>query len=88
MSIANNIKAINESAKKIHGNDISIMVARCVAFGYDDNKIIISGKNHKAAAKDFIRVTPNATVEEEHHPEMDWGDGYVSPAYTTSVIIF
>lgn len=88
MSIANNIKAISESAKKIHGNDISIVVARCVHFGHDDNLVIISGTNHKAAAKDFVKVTPGAVVTEEHRPEMDWGDGDVSPAHTISVVSF
>jgi hypothetical protein len=88
MSIANEIKAINASAKKIHGADIHIMVARAVHFGHDDNLVIISGKNHKAAALDFVKVTPGAVVTEEFHPEMDWGDGEVSEAYTTSVITF
>lgn len=88
MTIANEIKAINISAKKIHGDDIHIVVARAIHFGHDDNLVIISGKNHKAAALDFVRVTPGAVVIEEFHPEMDWGDGDVSPAYTTSVITF
>ena len=88
MTLANNIKAINESAKKVHGKDISIVVARCIAFGNDDNLVIVSGKNHKAAAKDFARVTPGAIITEEFHPEMDWGDGDVTPAYYTSVIKF
>lgn len=88
MTISNEIKAINDSAKKIHGADICIMVARAIHFGHEDNLVIISGKNHKAAAKDFVKVTPGAVITEKFHPEMDWGDGDVSPAYTTSLITF
>lgn len=88
MTIANEIKALNESAKKVHGADISLMVARCIHFGHEDNLVIISGKNHKAAAKDFAKVVPCAILTEEFHPEMDWGDGEVSPAYTTTLVKF
>lgn len=88
MSIANEIQAINASAKKIHGMDICILVARAIHFGNDDNLLIISGGNHRQAALDVVRVTPGATVEEEFHPEMTWGDGDVSPAYTTSLVKF
>lgn len=88
MTIANEIKAINESAKKIHGADISLMVARAIHFGHDDNLVIVSGKNHKAAAKDFAKVVPGAILTEEFHTEMDWGDGEVSPAYTTTLVKF
>lgn len=88
MSIANEIRAINESAKKIHGSDIHILVARAIHFGNDDNLLIISGSNHRKAALDVVRVTPGATMEEEFHPEMAWGDGDVSPAYTTSLVRF
>lgn len=88
MTIANEIKAINDSAKKVHGADISIMVARAIHFGHDDNLVIISGKNHKAAAKDFAKVIANAVLTQEFHPEMDWGDGDVSPAYTTTLVKF
>lgn len=87
MTIANEIKALNASAKKIHGDDISLMVARCIHFGHEDNLVIISGKNHKAAAKDFAKVTPGAILTEEFHPEMDWC-GEVSPAYTTTLVKF
>jgi hypothetical protein len=88
MSLANTITAINASAKKIHGSDISIVVARAVAFGNDDNLVIVSGKNHCAAAADLVSVTPGAKVSEEFHPEMKWDDGEVTPAYTTSVVTF
>lgn len=88
MSLANDISAINASAKKVHGADICIMVARAVAFGHADNLVIVSGANHRAAAADFARVVPGAKVTEEQHPEMDWGDGEVSPAYTTSLVAF
>lgn len=88
MTIANNLKAVNEYAKKVHGKDICIMVARCIAMGHDDNLVIISGKNHHAAALDFVKTVKGATIEEEFHPEMDWGDGDVTPAYTTSLVRF
>lgn len=88
MSMVNNIKSVNESAKKVHGDDICIMVARCIAFGHNDNLLIISGKKHKAAAMDLLKVIPGATTWEEEHEEMDWGDGDVSPAYTTSLVKF
>lgn len=88
MSLANIIMAINASAKKVHGSDISILVARAVAFGNDDNLVIVSGKNHRAAAADLVLVTPGAKVSEEFHPEMNWGDGEVTPAYTNSVVTF
>ncbi len=87
MTIANEIKALNESAKKVHGADINLLVARAVCFGNDDNLVIVSGKNHKAAAKDFAKVTPGAILTEEFHPEMDWC-GEVSPAYTTTLVKF
>ncbi|MDP4573485.1 hypothetical protein Q8O96_30915 [Pseudomonas sp. LPH60] len=88
MSLANTITAINASAKKVYGSDIRILVARAVAFGNDDNLVIVSGKNHRAVAADLVRSTPGAKVSEEHHPEMNWGDGDVRQAYTTSVVTF
>ena len=88
MSLANSIKAINQKAKAVHGADLCIMVARCIAFGHTDNLVIVMGKNHRAAAADFVRVTPGAKVTEESHPETDYGDGDISPAYTTSLVSF
>ncbi|WP_443698984.1 hypothetical protein [Pseudomonas sp.] len=88
MSIANEIKAINESARKIHGSDIHILVCRCIHFGNDDNLIIISGKNHHLAALDFVKVTPGAILTEEFRPEVVWDVDDVSPAHTVSVVTF
>lgn len=88
MSIANNIKAVNEAARKVHGSDINIMVVRCIAMGHDDNLAIVTGKNHKAAALDFVRSIKGAEIKEVCHPAVDWGDGEISEAYTTSEIYF
>lgn len=88
MNLANNITEINASAKKLHGQDISIVVARAVAFGNEDNLVIVSGKNRRAAAADFGRAIPGAKISEEFHPEMNWGDGEVTPAYTTTLVAF
>lgn len=88
MSLANSIKAVNESARKFHGSDIHIMVARAIHFGNDDNLVIVTGKNHKAAAMDFVKTTPGAVITEVNKPAMDWGDGDVTPASTLSHISF
>lgn len=88
MSIANVIRAMNESAKTIHGADISILVARAVHFGNDDNLLVIRGNNHRLAALDFVRVTPGATTEVEFHPAVTWPDGVEFPAHTTSLVRF
>lgn len=50
------IEALNKSARAVHGADISILVARAVAFGHDDNLILVRGRNHAQAAFDLIRV--------------------------------
>ena len=65
MTIAKEIQALNVSAKKVHGQDISILVARAIAFGNDDNLILVMGKNHKAAATDVARMVKGAKVSEE-----------------------
>lgn len=64
-TIAQDIKALNESARKVHGDDIHLLVCRAVAFGNDDNLVVVQGKNHKAAAMDFAKVIKGATVTEE-----------------------
>lgn len=88
MSMTNTIADFNKAAKARHGSDIRVMVARAVAFGHDDNLVIISGKNHAQAAKEFASMVPGAVVKQEFHPVMVWGDGDESPAYTTSLINF
>lgn len=88
MTIANNIKAVNEAARKVHGPDIHIMVVRCVAMGHDDNMAIVTGKNHKAAALDFVRSIKGAQIKEVYHPPVDWGDGEIRESFTTSEIYF
>lgn len=53
MDLRSTIQAANESAQKLYGRDISIVVARAPAFGNDDTLIIVSGKRHAEAARGF-----------------------------------
>lgn len=73
MTVANSIKDINESARKFHGKDIFILVARAVAFGHDDNLIIVQGKKHAAAAADFARTIKGARVTQEETSDFNGG---------------
>lgn len=50
------LRALNQSARKVHGADITVMVARAVAWGHDDNLILVSGRNHARAAADIARA--------------------------------
>ncbi|QSL63962.1 hypothetical protein G0D86_29690 (plasmid) [Burkholderia multivorans] len=50
------IAALNESARKIHGPDISFLVARAQAWGNSDNLILVSGKNRAHVAADLARA--------------------------------
>ena len=52
----NEIHALNVSAKKVHGADIFIMVARAISFGHDDNLIIVQGRKHERAAADLVKA--------------------------------
>jgi hypothetical protein len=56
MSLTNDIRAINESARKTFGADVAILVARAKAWGNDDTCIIVTGKKHAEAAKAFARL--------------------------------
>lgn len=49
------IKGLNESAKKVHGPDIMVLVARAVAFGHDDNLIMVRGRRREQAARDIAQ---------------------------------
>lgn len=64
MSIADSIQSVTKLARKIHGADISIIVARSIAFGHTDNLILVMGKNHIAAAADLVRVIGGAQCKE------------------------
>ena len=83
-TLAQDISALNASARKVHGADISITVARAKAFGNDDNLIVVMGRNHKAAAGDVARsVGKGAKVTERQ------GTAFLgSPAYTYSEVAF
>ena len=50
------LTAINESAKKNFGQDISILVARARNFGNDDNMVLVFGTNHTKAATAIAKV--------------------------------
>jgi hypothetical protein len=62
MTIAQLIRALNESARKVHGKDICILLARAASFGNDDNLIIVLGKNHASAAADVARSAGKAAT--------------------------
>lgn len=65
-TLAQDIAALNASARKIHGSDICIMVARAVAFGNDDNLILVQGKKHAKVAVDVARsIGKKAIITEE-----------------------
>lgn len=67
MSLANTIQSLTASARKVHGSDISIMVARAIAFGNEDNLILVRGKNHLKVAADVARAVGKGakiTIEE------------------------
>lgn len=60
MSIHDSIQSVNKLARKVHGADISILVARAVTFGHTDNLILVMGANHEAAARDLVRLIGGA----------------------------
>lgn len=88
MSIAHAIQEANKTAKVAFGSDISITVARCPHFGNDDTLILVRGLRHREAAAGFARTVKGSKVETIHHKETDWGDGEVTPAYTSSQVSF
>jgi hypothetical protein len=88
MSLIQSLRDIKTSARKIYGQDIDILVCRAVAFGNDDNLLMITGKNHKACAADFAKTVKGAEIIEEIHAETTWPDGWVIPAYTSSNVKF
>lgn len=51
-----NIQALTQSARKVHGADISILIARATAWGNTDNLLLVSGRNHRGAAADIARA--------------------------------
>lgn len=69
MSLANSIKTATETARKVYGNDIYILVARAVAFGNDDNLVIVQGEHHALVALDFARKAGKAAKVTE---EKNW----------------
>ena len=56
------LKPAQESARKLFGADIEIMIARCKAWGNKDSCIIVRGKRHAEAAAGFARVIRNVKL--------------------------
>jgi hypothetical protein len=77
------LKSATESARKLFGNDIHIMVARSPAYGDSDCCIIVNGKNHAAAACGFMQVAKGATIKTERATSFRG-----SNPYTYSVVTF
>lgn len=62
-TLQQNIASINESARRVFGVDISVLVARAVSFGNDDNLIIVKGVRQEEVAADIARTIRGAKIE-------------------------
>lgn len=62
LTIANTIAAMNNSAKKVFGSDINMIVARAPAFGNDDVCLIIQGRRQDEVAADLLRLLDGGKV--------------------------
>ncbi|RMX08527.1 hypothetical protein D8I35_05475 [Corticibacter populi] len=77
------IREINASARRAFGADISIMVARCKAWGNDDNCILVQGERHHDATAGFARTARGAKITADQSP------GFMgSPARTYSKVVW
>lgn len=76
-----NVKPVQESARKLFGADIEIMIARCRAWGHEDSCIIVRGKRHSDAAAGFAKVVRGAKLTVDASPAF-----MGAPASTFSVI--
>lgn len=56
------LKPVQESARKLFGADIEIMLASCKAWDNDDNCIVVRGERHAEAATGFVRVVRGAKL--------------------------
>lgn len=74
MNLADSIKAITATARKVHGPDIFIMVARAATFGNTDNLVLVQGANHAAAARDFAKVIKGCTIGIDYQTRYDAND--------------
>lgn len=61
-TIQQTIQAANDQARKVFGDDICIMVARCPAWGHDDVCAIVQGKRQVEAAAGFAKVVRSAKL--------------------------
>lgn len=61
---ADAILSVEQQAKSMLGNDISITMARCPVYGDDDVCILISGTKHTVAARAFLAVMRGAKLSE------------------------
>lgn len=62
MDLATSITETNLAARKVYGADAWIGVARSVAFGNDDNLIIVQGARQTEIAADLCRTIQGATI--------------------------
>ena len=61
-TIQETIKEMNDNVKATFGVSNSCLVARCPAFGHDDNVVIFSGPDCAKAAQLFLDIVPNGEV--------------------------
>ena len=75
------MKPVQESARKLFGADILIMIARCKAWEHEDNCIIVRGQRHSDAAAGFAKSARGMKLTTETSPAF-----MGTPASTFSVI--
>ena len=71
------------SARKLYGDDIEMLVARCPAWGNDDCCVLVYGKRHAEAAGAFALVVKGARIEQQSTAA--WRS---IPAHTYSAVSF
>lgn len=82
-SIMQDIRATEASARKVHGADIGLLLARAPAFGHSDCCLIVRGVKHAAVAADLARFAKGSKVSTQKHPAF-MGE----PGNTYSVVEF
>ncbi len=78
---ADAVYSAEKQAKSMFGNDISITMARCPAYGNEDVCILISGTKHAEAARPFLASMRGAKLSESSSVSFKTG-----MSYTYSVI--
>ena len=54
---------LQAKTRAVFGDDIKILVARAVAFGSDDNCLLVMGSRHAEAARAVATVAKGAKIE-------------------------